>query len=161
MRLLSARLIISLIIGITLVSLCTSYYQVLGLNRGLKKDLQRRAEVLGDSLARNVERDLERDAQHTLQKTVQQFANREHLAGLAVYDPQGHPISVTTNLEPLMASAPAVVLQALKDNHDTSAFLRMGSASVHIYAMPLHRGALFRPVAAAALPGWENGRHQS
>ena len=140
MRLLSARLIVSLIIGITLVSLCTSYYQVLGLNRGLKKDLQRRAEVLGDSLARNVERDLERDAQHTLQKTVQQFANREHLAGLAVYDPQGHPISVTTNLEPLMASAPAVVLQALKDNHDTSAFLRMGSASVHIYAMPLHRG---------------------
>jgi len=140
MRLLSARLILSLIIGITLVSLCTSYYQVLGLNRGLKKDLQRRAEVLGDSLARNVERDLERDAQHTLQKTVQQFANREHLAGLAVYDPQGHPISVTTNLEPLMASAPAVVLQALRENHDTNAFLRMGSASVHIYAMPLHRG---------------------
>ena len=81
MRLLSARLIISLIIGVTLVSLCTSYYQVMVLNRGMQKDLQRRAEVLGESLARNVERDLERDAQHTLQRTVQQFANREHLAG--------------------------------------------------------------------------------
>src|ERR1035438_2444146 len=105
MRLLSARLIVSLIIGITLVSLSTSYYQVLVQNRALRKDLQRRAEVLGESLARNVERDLERDAQHTLQRTVQQFANREHLAGLAVYDPQGHPIAVTTTLEPLMASA--------------------------------------------------------
>ena len=114
MRLLSARLIVSLIIGITLVSLCTSYYQVMVLNRGLQKDLQRRAEVLGESLARNVERDLERDAQHTLQRTVQQFANREHLAGLAVYDPQGHPIAVTTSIQPLMATAPAIVLQSLK-----------------------------------------------
>ena len=142
MRLLSARLIVSLVIGITLVSLCTSYYQVLQQSRGLKKDLQRRAEVLGESLARNVERDLERDAQHThtLQRTVQQFANREHLAGLAVYDLQGHPIAVTTSIQPLMATAPAVVLQSLKENHDANAFVRMGSASLHIYALPLHKG---------------------
>ena len=140
MRLLSARLIISLIIGITLVSLCTSYYQVLVQSRSMRKDLDRRAEVLGESLARNVERDLQRDAQHTLQRTVQQFANREHLAGLAVYDPEGHPIAVTTNLQPLMESAPPIVLQSLKENHVTSAFLRMGIASIHIYALPLHNG---------------------
>lgn len=139
MRLLSARLIVSLIIGVTLVSGCSSYYQVLVQKRGLRKDLQRRAEVLGESLAKNVERDLDRNAQHSLQRTVQQFANREHLAGLAVYDSQGHPIAVTTNLEPLMASAPAVVGQALKENRAVDAFLRMGSASVHIYAVPLHR----------------------
>jgi len=140
MRLLSARLIISLIVGVTLVSLCTSYYQVLVLNRGLRRDLERRAEVLGDSLATNVEHDLERDAQRTLQKTVQQFANREHLAGLAVYDPQGHPIAVTSNLQPLLESAPPIVLESLHENRDTKAFLRMGIASIHIYAMPLHNG---------------------
>jgi alpha,alpha-trehalose-phosphate synthase [UDP-forming] len=141
MRLLSARLIVSLIIGVTLVSLCTSYYQVLVLNRGLEKDLRRRSEVLGESLGRNVERDLERDPQRAPQKTVKQFANRElHLAGLAVYDPQGHPIAVTTSIEPLMASAPAIVRQSLKENHDADAFLRIGSASLHIYALPLHRG---------------------
>src|ERR1700731_2386181 len=140
MRLLSVRLIVSLIIGVTLVSLCSSYYQVLMLNRSLKKDLQRRAEGLGESLARNVERDLDRASKHTLQRTVQQFANREHLAGLAVYDPQGHPIAMTTALQPFMASAPAVVQQGLKENHDASAFLRMGSASIHVYALPLHRG---------------------
>jgi alpha,alpha-trehalose-phosphate synthase [UDP-forming] len=140
MRLFSARLIVSLIVGITLVSLCTSYYQVLVQNRSMRKDLERRAEVLGESLARNVERDLERDAQARLQRTVQQFANREHLAGLAVYDPHGHPIAVTTNLEPLMQSAPPIVLRSLKENHDTAAFLRMGIASVHIYALALHNG---------------------
>lgn len=140
MRLLSARLIVSLIVGVLLVSVCTSYYQVIVQTPALRKDLEHRAEVLGESLSRNVERDLERDAQRNLQRTVQQYANRDHLAGLAVYDPQGHPIEVTTSIEPLMASAPAVVLQGLKENHDTSAFLRMGSASLHIYARPLHQG---------------------
>jgi len=81
------------------------------------------------------------DAQRTLQRTVQQFANREHLAGLAVYDPQGHPVAVTTNLQPLMESAPPIVLQSLKENHDAAAFLRMGIASIHIYALPLHHDA--------------------
>ena len=75
-----------------------------------------------------------------LQRTVQQYSNREHLAGLAVYNPQGRPIAITTNLEPLMASAPAIVLQSLTENQDTSAFLKIGSASIHIYASPLHRG---------------------
>jgi alpha,alpha-trehalose-phosphate synthase [UDP-forming] len=138
MRLLSARLIISLIIGVTLVSLCSSYYQVVVLSRGMRKDLEHRAQLLGETLEGNVERDLAKEAQRTLQKTVQQFANREHLAGLAVYDPQGRPIAVTTNLQPLLESAPPIVLESLKENHDTSAFLHMGIASIHIYAMPLH-----------------------
>ena len=140
MRLLSARLIISLIVGVTVVSLCSSYYQVLVLKRGMRKDLERRAEVLGESLSSNVERDLERDDARILQRTVQHFANRENLAGLAVYDPQGKPLAVTTNLQSLMSSAPAVVLQALKEEHDTSAFLKMGGTPVHIFASPLHRG---------------------
>jgi alpha,alpha-trehalose-phosphate synthase [UDP-forming] len=140
MRLLSARLIVSLIVGVTLVSLCSSYYQVLVLKRGLRRDLQHRAEVLGESLAGNIERDLERNSSQTLQRTVQRFANRENLTGLAVYDPQGHPIAVASELQPLMTSAPPVVEQALKQNQGADAFLRLGKASVHIYALPLHHG---------------------
>src|SRR3954462_9075694 len=140
MRLLSARLIISLVVGVTLVSLCSSYYQSYVLARGMRRDLEHRAELLGESLGRNVERDLERSNPAILQRTVQQFANREHLAGLAVYDPQGKPVAVTTNLQPLMESAPPIVLQCLKEEHDTSAFVRMGIASIHIYALPLRKG---------------------
>ena len=88
-----------------------------------------------------MERDLERDAQRTLQRTVQQFANREHLAGLAVYDPQGQSGRRYHQLfSRCMESAPPIVLQSLKENHDTDAFLRMGIASIHIYALPLHHG---------------------
>ena len=41
MRLLSARLILSLVIGVTLVSACSSYYQVLMLERGLRAAVAR------------------------------------------------------------------------------------------------------------------------
>src|SRR5271166_30199 len=56
MRLLSARLIVSLILGITLVSSGFSYYEVLSEKRALRSDLERRAELFGESLAGNVER---------------------------------------------------------------------------------------------------------
>jgi alpha,alpha-trehalose-phosphate synthase [UDP-forming] len=140
MRLLSARLIVSLIVGVLVVSLCSSYYQVLTSKRDLRRDLQHRAEVLAESLAGNVERDLGRDAHRSLDRTVQHFANREHLMGLAVYDEQAKPIAVTANLDPSMANAPAVVSQALKENRGADAFVKMGGVSLHIYAMPLHDG---------------------
>jgi alpha,alpha-trehalose-phosphate synthase [UDP-forming] len=137
MRLLSARLIISLIIGVTLVSLCSSYYEVLVEKRGLRRDLQRRAEVLGESLARNFERDLEKNSPQTLQRDVQRFSNRDNLAGLAVYDPNGKIISVTEKLAPLMEAAPAVVAQALAEGRDADTFQRLGPTSVHIEVVPL------------------------
>ena len=139
MRLLSARLIVSLIIGVTLVSLSSSYYEVLVQKRSLRRDLQRRAEVLGESLARNVERELDRDSIQALQRTVQRFGNREHLLGLAVYDRQGRLIAITKDLAPLMPAAPPVMSQALNENHGADVFQRLGTAPVNIYALPLHR----------------------
>ena len=137
MRLLSARLIISLIIGVTLVSLCSSYYEVLVQKRGLRRDLQRGDAMLGDSLARNVERDLEKNALQVLHRTLQRSA-RENLAGLAVYSPEGHVIAVTGALAPLMNTPPAVVSQALKDDRDADVFQKLGITSVHMVAVPLH-----------------------
>jgi len=138
MRLLSARLIVSLIIGVTMVSLFSSYYEVLVQKRALKRDLQRRAEVLGESLARNVERDLERNAVQTLQRTVQRFANRENLDGLAVYDTSGHIVAVTSALATRMDTAPPVVSQALHEDHQADVFQKLERDSVHICALPLH-----------------------
>jgi alpha,alpha-trehalose-phosphate synthase [UDP-forming] len=148
MRLLSARLIVSLIIGVTLVSLSSSYYEVLVQKQSLRRDLQRRAEVLGESLARNVERELDRDSSQALQRTVQRFGNREHLLGLAVYDRQGRLIAITKDLAPLMPTAPAVMSQALNGNHGADVFQRLGTAQVNIYALPLHRQEDVRGVLA-------------
>ncbi len=139
MRLLSIRLIVSLIMGITLVSLSSSYYEAVGEKRGLRRDLERRAEVLGESLAGNVERDLEKDSLQDLQHIVEQYGNREHLSGLAIYSPQGDLLAVTPELKSTLAAVSPAMSQALHENHGAGAFQRVGDASLHIYALPLHQ----------------------
>ncbi len=137
MRLLSARLIISLVIGVTLVSLCSAGYEVWVGKRNMKRDLQRRAEILGESLAGNVDEDIEKGALKTLQRMIQKFAHRETLMGLAVYDPAGHVIAVANELAPRMDQAPPVVTQALKDQHEVDAFQKLGDSRVYICVLPL------------------------
>jgi trehalose 6-phosphate synthase len=139
MRLLSIRLIVSLIVGITLVSLSSSYYEALSEKRALRRDLERRAEVLGESLAGNVERDLEQDSAQDLQRIVEHFGNREHLSGLAIYGRQGDLLAVTPELKSTLATVPSVMSQALRENHGAGEFQRVGDASLHIYALPLHQ----------------------
>jgi len=138
MRLLSARLIVTLILGITLTSLSFSYYQVLVERRSLRKDLAHRADMLGDSLAGSVEHDLEKGAMRTLHKTVERFANREHLVGIAIYDPQNNLIMGTPALTSIVTATPAVVSQAQQANNGVGNFQRLGSSALYLYAVPLH-----------------------
>ncbi len=139
MRLVSIRLIVSLIVGITLVSLSYSYYEALGERRNLRRDLERRAEVLGQSLAGSVERDLEKHPAQGLQHVVQHIGNREHLLGLAIYGRQGDLLAVTPEIASTLAIVPSVVSQALRENREAGGFQRVGDASLHIYALPLHQ----------------------
>jgi trehalose-6-phosphate synthase/uncharacterized membrane protein affecting hemolysin expression len=139
MRLLSVRLIVSLIVGITLVSLGFSYYEVVGEKRALRSDLERRAEVLGESVAGNVEKSWETGSERGLQRLVQRFGNREHLVGVAVYDRQGKVIAITSELGEILTETPNDVTQAIAEDHGESSFVRVGNDPVHIFALPLHR----------------------
>src|SRR6202035_2634456 len=112
MRLLSVRLIVSLIVGITLVSLAFSYYEVVREKHGLRSDLERRAEVLGESVAGNVEKSWEAGSVRGLQRLVQRFGNREHLLGVAVYDRQGKVVANTTELGGVPTATPPDLTQA-------------------------------------------------
>ena len=110
MRLLSLRLIISLIDGITLVSSGFSYYEVLAEKRTLRSELERRAEMLGESLVGNVERawnpaDKER-SDRELRRLVQRFGKRENLLGVAIYDEQGTLVAMSPELAKTLPGSP-------------------------------------------------------
>jgi len=139
MRLLSVRLIISLIVGVTLVSLAFSYYQVVAEKRGLRTEVERRAELLGESLAGNVERSWEVGSDKELQKIVQRFGKREHMLGVAVYDKQGKLVAVTPELAKTLAETPSSLIEALAEDQNKGVFARLESEPVHIFAVPLHR----------------------
>ncbi|MFZ1928512.1 MAG: trehalose-6-phosphate synthase [Candidatus Sulfotelmatobacter sp.] len=137
MRLLSVRLIVSLIVGITLVSLGFSYYEVLREKRVLRSQLERNSEELGESFALNLEKSWE--SSRALQRTVQRFGTREHLLGLAVYDLQGKLLAITPELKPMMGAVPDDVTRAITENHAQSSFGRLDNDRIHIFALPLHR----------------------
>jgi trehalose-6-phosphate synthase len=139
MRLLSVRLIVSLILGIALVSAGFSYYEVLGEKRALRNDLERRAEMLGESLVGNVERSWNRGSEKELQQLVQRFGNREHLLGVIIYDRQGALVAMTPELTKSLTVSPPPVTQAITQGHEESSFTRLGSVPVHILALPIRR----------------------
>jgi trehalose-6-phosphate synthase len=145
MRLLSFRLIVSLILGITLVSFGFSYYEVLGQKRTLRNEMEHRAEMLGESLVGNVERSWTASSESArsdkeLQQLVQQFANREHLLGVVIYDRQGAAIAITPELARTLSATLAPVAQSITQDREESSFTRLGQVPVHILALPIHRG---------------------
>ena len=139
MRLLTLRLTISLIIGITLISLFSAYYEVRSQRRSLRRDLEHRARVLGESLADKVEPYLKKGSHKDLQILVERFGNRERLTGVVVYNPLGQPIAITSGLAPRLTGEPAVVRQAATKDQSAGEYVRLEAASVYIYAVPLHQ----------------------
>ena len=129
MRLLSVRLIISLIVGIALVSFAFSYYEVLGEKRALRSDVERRDEILVESLFGNFElwwsTGSETAPNKDLQKLVQRFGNRENLLGVVICDRQGAIVAVTPELANAVTAMPAPMGQVLKEGHAESSFLRL------------------------------------
>src|ERR1700716_721120 len=144
MRLLSVRLIASLILGITLVSSGFSYYEVLAQKRALRSDVERRAEMLGESLVGNVERSSWNTSSGKvpnteLQRLVQRFGNREHMLGVVIYDRQGALVAATPELAKTLTITPPPVTQAITQGYGESSFVRLGSVPIHILALPIRR----------------------
>ncbi len=166
MRLLSVRLIVSLIIGITLVSSGFSYYEVLAEKRALRSDVERRDEILGESLAGNVEQlwnlDSKPPAENVpkrapskvpkvpnkvssnppnieLQQLAQRFGNREHLLGVVIYDRQGAVVTMTPELAKTLNASPLPLTQMVGLGREQSAFIRLGDVPVHVLELPIRR----------------------
>jgi alpha,alpha-trehalose-phosphate synthase [UDP-forming] len=138
-RLLSVRLIVSLILGVTLVSLFSTYYEVRREKQSLRNDLERRAEVLGESLVGNVEPYLDGKSLKQLQKIVGRFSNREHLVGVAILNTGLEPIAQSSGLAQQLEIQSLAVPEVIAGNKKQSHFVRRDGRSQNIYALPLHR----------------------
>jgi trehalose 6-phosphate synthase len=135
---LSSRLICALVVVLTLVSLLFSYFQFRAERRGLQQDLQKRAQVVADSLQESVVPVLENRSRRTLQQLVERFGNREHLAGIAIFDQHEVPIAITSDLRkqfPHDSFAPSEIKARFGTGKE---FLWLDSVYLNVHAVPLN-----------------------
>ena len=133
------RLILSLIVGVTVVASVFSFLQVRREERRLKEETQRKASILALSLQETIEPLLEARSERKLQSVVERFGNRERLSGVAVYDARGHCDAITPGLSRDFANSPAAAFEALRTNQGFGIFQEISGTPTYIYALPLHR----------------------
>ncbi len=136
-KILSLRLIVALIIGVTLVSLASSWYEVRATKDALRRELENKAETLGQSLAAGAESPLQAGDTARLELMVQRFVNRDHLIGIGFYDHDGTPLVVTPGLSSLIAGAPRLMTDALHGNRTISEFVRVRLKRTHMLVAPI------------------------
>ena len=135
---LSLRLILSLVIGISLVTFIISRNQVRSEKRGLRADLERRAEILGESLAEIVEPAVEHGSHAQLRRIVDRFENRERLAGVIVYDPAGKILAESASLSDRI-TPPQVPLDRLTaQGEGVSEFVTLGGEPMNAYYLGMY-----------------------
>ena len=138
MRILSLRLIVALILGITMVSLASSWYEVRTENGAMRLDLERKALTLGESLGNTAESYQQTGNQSGLEQMSEQFTNRDHLLGIGIYGAGGSPEVVTRALDALLSPPPQLLSDALASNRTQSRFLLLHFKPVYMQAVPLH-----------------------
>ncbi len=138
---LSLRLIVCLVVSISLVTFVVARSQVRSEKHGLRADLARRAEILTDSLQETVEPILLDGHRNQLQRIVERFGDREHLAGVAVYDRDARVLAVSTQIAKHAQFPPNVYTDSKTNDRGVGGFAQVGDKTMYVYAMPLHRYA--------------------
>jgi trehalose-6-phosphate synthase len=135
---LSLRLILLLVVGVTLVTFLVARNEVRSEKRGLRADLERRAEILAESLQEIVEPALDKGSHEQLRRVVERFGNRERLAGVVVYDAGGEVLAESANLVDRLDPPPAPLSRIKNEESGFSQFLELGGRPMNVYYLPLH-----------------------
>jgi alpha,alpha-trehalose-phosphate synthase [UDP-forming] len=98
------RLILALIAGVTLVSVGSTYFDVLAHKHTLRTELERRTGLMGMSLAPQVEQALAANQADSIGETIARLRSAYGALGLAVVNTQGRQVA---------ASAPKDILEDL------------------------------------------------
>jgi trehalose 6-phosphate synthase len=138
MRFFRIRLIVALIAGITLVSIASTYFEVLAHKHELRRELERRTVWLGTSLQPYIERALTAGEKPETDAVTAELRDHEEALGLAVYDAHGALITSSGPVDVFKALPPGPVKQAIKRGANAGAFGRTGNGQWLAEAVPLH-----------------------
>jgi trehalose 6-phosphate synthase len=122
MHLFRVRLILALIIAVTLVSVASTFFDVLAHKHTLRVELERRVKWMGMSMQPNVERGLEVGDPSSLPAQVDSLRSGTGVLGLAVYDAHGTLLACSGPQNVLQALPYEVVQKSIQKGAVVSAF---------------------------------------
>jgi trehalose 6-phosphate synthase len=122
---------------VTIVSLALAFYQTQTERRGMRRELESHAAALASSMEKSAAPLVSRHSYSRLQKLVDGFQMHEHLLGVSIYDLEGRPIAMTSNLALLPSVIPNPVWRAVREFKSTGEFFRHQDRPLHVFAVPL------------------------
>src|SRR5262249_17612895 len=140
---LNLRLICSLVAVLALASLLFSYVQFRAEKQALRQDLRKRAQILAESLSESIEPALAKGSRRDLQRIVERFGDPGRLAGIAVYDSAGTPITMTSGLStrfPGVNFMPTLPADVRAQGPETGEFRILNGTHLYIYPLDLSVG---------------------
>jgi alpha,alpha-trehalose-phosphate synthase [UDP-forming] len=145
---LTLRLSVALISSVAAVSLLIAYLQTRADTRDAVSDLDRHGLVLADSLTKSAEQLVSAHSYRDLQRLVDRFADREHIAGIAVYGGAGEILATTTGLLSELGRQPDNMKQLLLSGNGKQESFLSPTGSMHLTALPLRgNGAVIGALA--------------
>ena len=119
------RLLAALLIGITLISVASTYFDVIAHKLTLRRDLARRTQWYGAGLQPQIELQLALGSPEQLWLVLRQLRQYPDQPSLAVYDPQGQLLASAGDIFPLKSMPPSFLKPALIDGKENSTFAKI------------------------------------
>jgi len=132
------RLILALVVGITLVSVASTYFEVLAHKHALRLELERRTAWLSKSLQSEIEKTVA--GGHTAETAAEaaRLRSQNEVLGLAVYDTQGGVVTQAGPAGVFGALSRGPMDKAIKQGIDSSVFGHQDDQQWLEEAIPLY-----------------------
>jgi alpha,alpha-trehalose-phosphate synthase [UDP-forming] len=149
MRSFRLRLILALIAGITVVSVASTYFEMLARKHVLRHELEVRTGWLGTSLQPYIEQSLTSGSTPQVSALAAELRFHQEALGLAIYDAKGNLVTYDGPYDIIRALPPAPVKLAMKRGTNSGAFGHLGDQQWLEEAIPLHVGG--KPAGALVM----------
>jgi alpha,alpha-trehalose-phosphate synthase [UDP-forming] len=134
------RLILALVACVTLVSVASTYFEVLAHKHLLREQLEARAKWMGVSIQPNVEQALAAGNLAGLPVLLEQARSRTGVLSMVIYDPQAKLIAASGPGGLVRALSLSPIEKSLRKGADMSAFGHAGDTQWLEEVLPLHNG---------------------
>jgi len=119
------RLVAALLVGITLISVGSTYFDVLAHKHTMRSDLARRMQWLGAGLQPQVEQQMALNHPEELPQFLARLRQYPDQPGLAVYDTDGKMLAETGNALPLRSLPANLLKRPIIDGKEATAFVKV------------------------------------